>query len=138
MIAVREAPMDNIFFRLVLPLVALVVGGYVARHAFSEGMHTVIASQPGPAAYESTRIGPSPACQMESNFQVRNPLQCQMEMRASREESLVFHAKPPQGMSKAQSETASGWFMLAALAVPLSLGAAALFAFLLFYAARTE
>ena len=46
--------MRNLFFSLILPLAALVAGGYVARHAFSEGMHTVIASDRGPPKYDDS------------------------------------------------------------------------------------
>jgi hypothetical protein len=126
--------MRNLFFSLILPFAALVVGGYVARHAFSEGMHTVIASQPGPAKYDdSPRFGVSSACRLDSHLQYQNSLQCRMEGHAAGDENpLVFHAKPIPTMTKAESEKASGWFMLAAFAVPLSLGVAAVLGFLLF------
>jgi hypothetical protein len=126
--------MRNLFFSLILPFAALVVGGYVARHAFSEGMHTVIASQPGPAKYDdSPRFGVSSACRLDSHLQYQNPLQCRMEGHAAGDENpLVFHAKPVPTMTKAESEKASGWLMLAAFAVPLSLGVAAVLGFLLF------
>jgi hypothetical protein len=126
--------MRNLFFSLILPLAALVAGGYVARHAFSEGMHTVIASERGPPKYDdSPSFGLSSACRLDSNLQYQNPLQCRMERRAAGDENpLVFHAKPIPTMTKADSEKASGWFMLAAFAVPLSLGVAAVLGFLLF------
>src|SRR5947199_9779136 len=104
--------MRKLFFGLVLPLAAVVAGGYVARHAFSEGMHMVIAAQPGPPKYDSPRIDNmwNGACALDSHLQYRNPAQCEMDKRANRGENpLVFHAKPPQGMTKEQSETASGW-----------------------------
>jgi len=41
-------------------------------------------------------------------------------------------SKPIPTMSKEQSETASFWFIVAALAFPLALGAAALIGFVLF------
>ncbi|HEX3945810.1 MAG TPA: hypothetical protein VHW69_17175 [Rhizomicrobium sp.] len=119
--------------RFLLPLVVIVIGGYVARHAFSEGMQTVIAAQPGPAKPESETFTPLPGCQLDAKLQYANPLQCRMETRAAGDEyPLVFHAKPIKSMTKAQSETASGWFQLAVFAVPLSLIVAALFGFLLF------
>jgi hypothetical protein len=132
--------MRNIFFKLVLPVAALVAGGYVARHAFSEGIHIVIAAQPGSPKYDSPRAtlwdGP---CSLDSHLQYKNAAQCEMEKRANQGENpLVFHAEPPQGMTKEQSETASGWFLLAVFAIPLSLGAAALLGLLLFHAVRAE
>lgn len=126
--------MRNLFFSLILSLAALVAGGYVARHAFSEGMHTVIASERGSPKYDdSLRFGVSSACRLDSNLQYRNPLQCRMEGHAAGDGNpLVFHAKPIQTMTKAESGKASGWFLLAAFAIPLSLGAAAVLGLLLF------
>ena len=124
--------MGNFFFRLVLPVIALVVGGYFARHAFSEAMHTVIASQPI-QKMESSTFGAMPGCALDSHLQYENELRCKMEMRAAGDGSpLLIHAKPPLGMTRAQSETASGWFMLAAFAIPLSLLIAAGLGFLVF------
>jgi hypothetical protein len=123
----------NSILKILLVLVAIIGGGYVARHAFSQGMHMVIAAQPGPAKVESPAISPLPGCQLDSKLQYANPLQCRMERRAAGDENpLVFHAKPIQSMTKAQSETTGGWFLLAVFAVPLSLIVAAVFGFLLF------
>ena len=128
--------MRNLFFTLVLPLAALVTGGYAARHAFSEGMHIVIASQPGPPKYDSSSIsvwdGP---CSLDSNFQYKNPAQCEMQKRYP---SSTPSPEPIKSISKKDSEKAGAWLMLAAFAVPLSLGAAALIGFLLFYAVPAD
>jgi hypothetical protein len=123
----------NSVLKLSLLLAAILAGGYMARHAFSEGMHMVIAAQPGAPKVESPALTTLSGCRLDSNLQYANPLRCRMEMRAAGNEyPLVFHAKPIQGMTKAQSETASGWFLLAVFAVPLSLIVAALLGFLLF------
>jgi hypothetical protein len=123
----------NSVLKILLVLVAIIGGGYVSRHAFSHGMHMVVAAQPGPAKMESQSLTPLWGCQLNSKLQYANPLQCRMQMRAAGQEyPLVFHAKPIQGMTKAQSETASGWFQLAIFAVPLSMIAAAVLGFLLF------
>jgi hypothetical protein len=120
--------------KYLLLIAALIGGGLLARHAFTEGLHTVIASQPPMPKLETPSLtmwdGP---CKLDSNLQVANPLRCQMERRAAGTGTpLVYHAKPIPTMTKAESEKAGGWFMLAAFAVPLSLGAAAVLGFLLF------
>jgi hypothetical protein len=132
--------MGNFFFRLILPVIALVAGVYVARHAFSEAMHTVIASQPPIEKVDSPTFGAMPGCALDSQLRYENELRCKMEMRAAAGEDgrVVLHAKPPLGMTKAESETASGWFMLAAFAIPLSLLIAAGLGFLVFRAASEK
>ena len=121
--------------KFLLLIAGLIGGGLLFRHAFSEAMHIVIASQPGPPKVESTPLtmwGDGP-CKLDSNLQATNPLACRMAMRDVGDNNpLVFHAKPIPTMTKAESEAASGWFMLAAFAIPLSLGAAAVLGFLLF------
>ena len=125
--------MDRVLKYIVLAA-GLAGGVLLFRHAMSEGLHTVIASErPMPKVESPTLTMWDGACKLDSNLQVANPLRCQMEMRAERSENpLVFHAKPIPTMTKAESEKASGWFMLAAFAIPLSLGAAAVLGFLLF------
>ena len=133
-----RAIMGRFFFTLVLPIVALVAGGYVARHAFTEGMHTILTSQPAMPKW----VSPGPSmwdgpCSLDSHLQYKNPAACRMQSLSS-SSTVVSTPSPIQTMSKAESEKAGSWFMLAAFAIPLSLGGAALIGFLIFYAVRTE
>ncbi len=121
---------------LVLIALAILIGGYVARHAFSEGMHTIIAAQPAVPKFESSSVTTLGGCQLDSHLQYSNPLRCRMEMRNAT--ALPAHAAPIETITKEQSETAGGWLMLAVFAVPLSLGLAGLLGFLLFRAAPSE
>ena len=120
--------------KYLLLAVGVAAGVLLFRHAMSEGLHTIIASErPMPKVESPTLTMWDGACKLDSNLQVANPLRCKMEMRAAGSENpRVFHANPIPTMTKAESETASGWFMLAAFAIPLSLGAAAILGFLLF------
>jgi hypothetical protein len=121
--------------RYLLLAAGLAVGVLLFRHAMSEGLHTVIASErrPMPKVESPALTMWDGACKLDSNLQVANPLRCRMEMRAAGGDNpLVFRAKPISTMTKAESESASGWFMLAVFAIPLSLGAAAFMGFLLF------
>jgi hypothetical protein len=116
-------------------------GVMFARHAFTEGMQTVIASEPKPQQAHSDSPLMSQGCQLDEHLQYVNPLRCQMEMRQAEREGhgpLVFHADPIPTMTKAESEKAGGWFMLAAFAVPLSLAAAAVLGFLILRLPRSD
>ncbi|MFL6689075.1 MAG: hypothetical protein ACJ8IR_02650 [Alphaproteobacteria bacterium] len=121
---------------LLMIMLAIFIGGYVARHAFSEGIHTIIAAEPATPKFESAPVTTLGSCQLDSHLQYSNPLRCRMEMRNA--PAFAAHVAPLETMTKAQSETASGWLMLAMFAVPLSLGLAGLLGFLLFRAALTE
>lgn len=136
-----------------LLIAALALGGWAARYAFSQGMHTVIASEK-PTSLANTQpltVGPLSGCAFDSRMQQENPLRCQMEMRQAAADArgenyrLVYHAPnppapldPPAAMTKAESETASGWFMVAMIAIPLSLLAAAGLGFLVYAAATAD
>lgn len=114
-----------------LLMAALVIGGWAARYAFSQGMHTVVASEKATplVSVQSPSIGPLPGCGLDSHMQYENPLRCRMEMRQAAaagtrdgDNRLVFHAPdPPVTMNKAESKTAAGWFTAAMIAIPLSL-----------------
>jgi len=109
------------------------IGIMVARQAFTEGMQTIVASQPKPQApSESPSV--LQGCQLDEHLQYANPLRCRMEMRQAERDGrgpLVFHAQPIPAMTRAQSESVTGSFMLAVFAVPLSLGIAGVLGFLI-------
>jgi len=121
---------------LLMITLAIFIGGYVARHAFSEGMHTIIAAQSARPKFESAPVTTLGGCQLDSHLQYANPLRCRMEMRNA--PPFPAPVAPVETMMKTQSETAGGWLMLAVFAVPLSLGLAGLLGFLLLRAAPTE
>jgi len=124
----------NSLLQIPLVILALLLGGVGARYAFTQGMHTIVASRTTSAPkVEPLSIQPLSGCGLDSQLRQDNPLRCQMEMRAAAtERPLVFHAQPLPTMTKAQSEAASGWFLLAGLGIPLSLGIAAFFGYVLF------
>jgi hypothetical protein len=134
-------------------IAVLVAGGWAARYAFSQGMHTVIASQAtsSPANTQPVSIGPLSGCGLDSHMQQENPLRCQMEMRQAAADTqgenyrLVYHAPRPPGaamapatMTKAESENATGWFTMAMVAIPLSLLIAVGLGFLVYAAATAD
>jgi hypothetical protein len=136
-----------------LLIAALVLVGWVARYAFSQGMHTVIASQTASASANapSMSVGPLSGCGLDSQMRQENPLRCQMEMRQAAADAqgenyrLVYHASQPPGaplapatMTKAESETATGWITMAMVAIPLSLLIAGVLGFLVYAAATAD
>jgi hypothetical protein len=72
----------NSVLKILLVLVAIIGGGYVARHAFSHGMHMVVAAQPGPAKMEAKA---SPRCGAASSIQNFNTrIRCNAGWRCAR------------------------------------------------------
>ena len=121
----------NTILKYILLGAGLYVGVMLARHGFSEGMHTIIAAQPKPQVQDET-FSPWEGCQLDEHLRYTNPARCQMEQRAyPRDSALVYHADPSAGMTKAESEKASGWFLLTAFAIPFSLGIAAVLGYLI-------
>lgn len=124
---------------LQIPIViaALIVGAIVGRYALSQGLHTVIASQPAPAkgaAIPSMEYPSWRGCALDSYGRQENALRCKMEVRAAAAgRPLVVHAsKPIDTLTKTQSEEATAWFMVTAFAIPLALAGAAMMAYLIF------
>ena len=98
------------------------------RHAISEAIHVVIASEPPPARIETAPLVNWEDCGVITTWQPSpNPRRCHMQLTEP-----VVKAQPIPTMSKEQSREASFWFILAAFAFPLALGAAALISFVLF------
>ncbi len=107
---------------------ALLCAVLLFRHAISEAVRVVIASQPPPAKVEPVRISTWDGCGLQMiGRPTTNSHHCELQLSPPSAES-----KPIPTMSKEQSETASFWFIVAALAFPLALGAAALIGFVLF------
>ncbi len=120
--------------KLLVSLVALVAGIFVFRYAITQAIHTVIEAQPPPAKVEPVQFPSWEGCKIDvTGRSSPRPGRCRFQIPARIPEPI-----PIQTMSKEQSETASLWFVLAALALPLSLGAAALGSFLLFRAQRSD
>lgn len=118
-------------------IAGLLLGGFVVRYAYTQGFHTIVAAERAnkPPAVQPLSLEPLSGCGLDPHLQYQNPLRCQMEMRAAgagNRQPLVFHAAPLPTMTKAQSEQASGWFLLAGLGIPLSLGIAGFFGYVLF------
>jgi hypothetical protein len=94
---------------------------YAYRTAMSEAVHTVIASQPKPVALADPPPFDFSGCDLGLGLYGSTP------SNPCRFDPPQAPMPPPiETMTKAQSETASLWFMLAALALPLGLGGAAL------------
>jgi len=112
--------------RLFMMLVAFAIGAMLFRTGVSEGLKTVIASEPPPAKVEQAPSFTGWAgCGLDEAGRFENPLRCRMEMRAAQSTPTIAPA-PVQMMTRHESEKASGWFLLAGLAFPIALGGAAL------------
>ena len=93
---------------------------YAYRTAMSEAVHTVIASQPKPAALADPPSFDLSGCDLGLGLYGSTPA------NPCRFDPPQAPTPPPiETMTKAQSRTATLWFILAALALPLGLGAAA-------------
>lgn len=109
------------FGRFLLTVAAAAALLYAYRTAMSEAVHTVIASQPKPVALADPRPFQLSDCDLGLGLYPAKPVNpCRFDPPE------MPRAVPIQTMSKSQSETASLWFMLAGLALPLGLGGAAL------------
>jgi len=134
----------NSLLQIPFLIVVLVLAGFGIRYAYTQGFRTIIASELAskPAETQPLSFQPLSGCGLDSHLRYENPLRCKMEMRAAaadQTQPLTFHADPLPTMTKEQSETAGGWLLLAGLGIPLSLGIAGFFGFLMFrHASRQE
>jgi hypothetical protein len=108
--------------RFCLGVVAVGLMFYAYQYAMSQAIHTVIASQPPmPKLADPPRFADFNGCDLGLTLSGSKPVRpCRFELRPP----PASPAPLPQ-MSKGDSETAALWFMLAALALPLALGGAA-------------
>jgi hypothetical protein len=101
--------------RLGLAVVAVGLMFYAYQYSMSQAIQTVIASQPpmpelmDPPAFDTFRD-----CDLIPLYESKKP-PCKFEPRPPPIEAAPIHQ-----MSKADSEKATLWFMLAALALPLA------------------
>jgi hypothetical protein len=95
---------------------------YAYQYAMSQAIHTVIASQPPmPKLADPPRFDEFSGCDLGLNLSGPRPARpCRFELRPP-----PLTPTPIPEMSKTDSETATLWFVLAALALPLALGGAA-------------
>ena len=111
-----------------ISIAAVVLAIALFCHSVSEAIHIVIASEPPPAKMEAAPRIDWQDCGLTTTWQSPpGQRRCQMELSPP-----AAKAQPIQTMTKEQSETASIWFIIAAFAFPLALGAAALIGFVLF------
>ena len=111
--------------KYILLAAGLVFGAMLARHGFSEGLRAVVSAEREPPPNAS--MARWEACEVDADLRYANPARCQMEMR----NNAVAPPQPIDSMNATRSEEAGGWFMLAAFAIALSLGIAALFGYLI-------
>jgi hypothetical protein len=95
---------------------------YAYQYAMSQAIHTVIASQPPmPKLADPPRFDEFSGCDLGLTVSGPRPGRpCRFELRPP-----PVTPTPIPEMSKTDSETAGLWFVLAALALPLALGGAA-------------
>ena len=95
---------------------------YAYQYAMSEAIHTVIASQPPtPKLADPPRFDNFSNCDLGLNLSGSRPAKpCRFELQP-----LPATPVPIPEMRKTDSETAALWFVLAALALPVALGGAA-------------
>jgi hypothetical protein len=112
-------------------LVILAVGGmfYAARYSMSQGIQTVIASQPpAPKLMEPPRFDTFRDCELIPLYGTKSSKPpCKFELSPPPKPAPI----PVQTMSKADAEKAGLWFLLSTLALPLALGGAVAVAYLI-------
>jgi hypothetical protein len=108
--------------RFCLGVAAVGLMFYACQYAMSQAIHTVIASQPPmPKLADPPRFDNFGGCDLGLTLSGSRPARpCRFELRPP-----PVSAAPLPQMSKGDSEKAALWFMLAALALPLALGGAA-------------
>ena len=126
----RTARMKVVFelgrFCLAIAVVGLLFYGY--QYSMSQGMQAVIASQPPmPAFADPPAFDTFQDCEVIPLYGSRPAKPpCQFKPFSPLPEPAPIHT-----MSKAESQKASGWFLLSGLALPLAFGTAALLGYLL-------
>jgi len=112
--------MKVIFELARLCLMVLAVAGmfYAARYSMSQGIQTVIASQPPPPKLaEGPRFDTFRDCELIPVYGTKSSKPpCKFEP------APLPKPQPIVTMSKADSEKAGLWFLLSTLALPLALG----------------
>jgi hypothetical protein len=118
--------------KLLLGAAGIAGGVFLFQHAISHALHIVIESEAKPMKIEAAPIATWQGCGIDLTWKSSPPPRHRCDVQ------LVPPPKsaPMQTITKGQSEDASLWFMVAAFAFPLSLGAAGLIAFLLFRTVR--
>jgi len=102
------------------------IGIMLARQAFTHGMETVIASEPGPATFDSRPIaGLDSDCVLgPMNDRPVNQNHCHVQELQARDAPAddSSNASMDKGMTKSESEHAALWFGGSMLAIFLALG----------------
>ena len=126
--------------RLLMIVAAFLIGAMLFRTGVSQGLKTVIAAEPPPGKAEQVPqpLSPLGGCTLDMQSRYSNPLRCRMEVRAAQAPSPTATRMPVASMSKAQSERAAGWFLLAGLALPIAFAGAALLFLPVYLRAKRE
>jgi len=108
--------------RLCFTIFAVAMMLYAYQYAMSQAIHTVIASQPpAPKLADPPAFTAYSGCDLGLTLSGSRPARpCRFELSPP-----AVSPTPIPEMSKTDSEKAGLWFVLAALALPLALGGAA-------------